>query len=106
LPEASGTLLAKSAFATNRMRPIQFMYYPTLFASVGGGLAFLITQKRRKDTTMRKKILAGLAGLMLALFAGQFIGNGVSEANSAESAPTYKHTCCGACGAKDGDPCH
>jgi len=55
---------------------------------------------------MRKKILAGFVGLMLALFAGQFIGNGVGEANSAESAPTYKWICCGACGANNGTVCH
>jgi len=55
---------------------------------------------------MRKKILAALAGLMFALFAGQFIGNGVSEANSAESGPTFKYKCCGSCGAVTGSYCH
>lgn len=58
---------------------------------------------------MRNKIMAGLAGLMLALFVGQFIGGGVDEAQATIVLPakTYIYKCCNSCGARLGNsPCH
>jgi anaerobic selenocysteine-containing dehydrogenase len=58
---------------------------------------------------MRNKIMAGLAGVMLALFAGQFIGGGVDQAKAEQelAGKTYVYKCCNSCGARLGNtPCH
>jgi len=47
---------------------------------------------------MRKKFLAGFAGLLLALFAGQFLSTVVDEAEGATTTPIYscpQHKTCG-----------